>query len=312
MALIMGLRFMADPKLRVKQSGMGGSGYRLPFLVDEAGKATVVPGVTTVTGFSYKPGVVQWAVDNTAAYAVANIDSLLSRTEEQGYGMLRWYHKRKPEFDNLLDDELRSHHIGVLDDAASLGTWIHDYIEASVNGDFEPTPLNEKHVEMATAWEDFKAQHDIVPLATELTVFNRDEGYAGTLDGIWVIDGVPTLLDVKSSRSTWPEHYEQLAALGACYESAIEVPEETEGAFLHETKQWGKTWWVIGDTPGFSQYKVLHVRPADYDNEGNYMEPYCRLEDAKHIDLHYESFLGSLAKKKTELKIKQREKEEVF
>ena len=222
--------------------------------------------------------------------------------------MLRWYHKRTPDFDALLDDELTSHHIGVLNDAADLGTAIHEFVESDSNGDFLPDLVNTPQMEMAQAWLEFKAQHEIVPLATELTVFNRDEGYCGTLDGIWVIDGVPTLLDVKSARNTWPEHYEQLAALGACYEAAIEVPEGTEGAFLYETKKWGKTWWVIGDVPAFSQYKILHIRPSDYDNDGNYMAPFCELKDAPHMDLYYESFLGSLAKKKVEIAIKEREK----
>jgi hypothetical protein len=56
---------------------------------------------------------------------------------------------------------------------------------------------------------------------------NREHGYAGTLDGLWKIDGVPTLVDVKTARNTWPEHFQQLAALGACYSVMEEVAEDT-------------------------------------------------------------------------------------
>ena len=107
-----------EPKLRVRSSGHGGSGYKHPHTGD------VVPGVTTVLKRLDKPGVLQWAVDNTAAYAVANVDGLLNRTEEQGFGFLRWYWKRDPLKGDLSD--IRNYSDGVLNDAAELGTMMHD------------------------------------------------------------------------------------------------------------------------------------------------------------------------------------------
>jgi len=284
---------MTQPLLRVKASGFGGSGYRIPTWLGDDGKPMVVPGVTTVTGVTAKPGIVQWAVDQTAAYAVANIDALLTRTETQGWGMLRWYHKRTPdvEFGDLLD-----YHSGVLNDAAELGTGVHEWIEADLTDDFPPTIINEQMDEMVAEWERFKSEHDIEPLAIEATVFNPEHGYAGTLDGIWKIDGVTYLLDVKTSRNTWPEHYQQLAALDAC---TVMMVQDEEGA------------WSEQPIPAYDKYAILHLRPTDWDNNGNVMESFCTLKEVENIPLHFEGFLGALALKKYERQLNMVTKQQI-
>ena len=195
---------MAEPKLRVRSSGHGGSGYKHPL----TGK--IVPGVTTVLKKLDKPGIVQWAVDNTSAYAVANIDSLLNRTEEQGYGFLRWYWKRDPLASD--QDDIRNYSAGVLNDAANLGTLMHDWIAAE--HDAMPYPdvslAPEYFWQMVAQWDEWKSQHDVEPMFTETTLWSHQYGYAGTADGLWLIDGVPTMLDIKTSRNVWDEHFMQL------------------------------------------------------------------------------------------------------
>jgi hypothetical protein len=295
---------MVDPKLRVRSSGFGGSGYAIPTWLDDKGKPTIVPSVTTITGVTAKPGIVQWAVDQTAAYAVANVDALLSRTEDQGWGMLRWYHKRTPDFE--LGD-LRNYHSGVLNDAAELGTSVHEYIEADMMDGFPPAITTPEMDEMVARWEQFKTEHTIEPLLVEATVVNKDRGYAGTLDGVWVIDGVVTLLDVKTSRSTWPEHRQQLAALGACDTVMVEV-EYTDTDSVAYTSVGETTYWVEKPMPKFEDYKILHLRPTDYDNNGNVIDSFCQLEDVTDLDLHFEGFLGALALKKYERELNSRNK----
>lgn len=275
-----------EPKLRVRSSGHGGSGYKHPL------DGSVVPGVTTVLKKLDKPAIVQWAVDNTAAFAVANIDALLSRTEEQGYGFLRWYWKR----DALAGDasDIRNYSQGVLNDAAELGTLVHDWIAADhgacpyPNVDGAPAYF----WEMVNEWDKFKQEHEIVPILTEETFWSHSYGYAGTADALWMIDGVPTLLDVKTSRNTWDEHYMQLAALGA---ADVLVREVTDGH------------WVEDSIPAFSQYALLHLRPSDTDNEGNYMEPFCKLKVVDHAEIpeHFEAFLGLLKVSHSQNKIKE-------
>lgn len=264
-----------EPKLRVRSSGHGGSGYKHPHT------GSVVPGVTTVLKKLDKPAVTQWAVDNTAAYAVANIDALLSRTEEQGYGFLRWYWKRDPLAGDLSD--IRNYSNGVLNDAAELGTLVHDWIAADHGVGAYPnvSAAPEFFWEMIAEWDKFKLEHDIEPILTETTFWSEQYGYAGTADALWKVDGVPMLLDVKTSRNTWDEHYMQLAALGAC-ESMLLEP--TEGH------------WVEEPVPAFSQYGLLHIRPSDYDKNGEPLDAFCKLKVVSHdeIPVLFDAFLGLL------------------
>lgn len=266
---------MTAPKLRVRSSGHGGSGYRHPLTGD------VVPGVTTVLKRLDKPALLQWAVDNTAAFAVANIDALLNRTEEQGYGFLRWYWKRDPLAGDR--DDIRNASNGVLNDAAELGTMIHDWIAADHGfGNYpDVTDAPTYFWEMVNQWDLFKQEHDVQPILTETTLWSHCYNYAGTCDGLWMIDGVPTLIDVKSSRNTWDEHRMQLAALGACDTMLIEAADGH---------------WIEEPIPAFSEYALLQIRPSDYDKYGNPMDPFCKLHKvpSEELDALFDQFLGLL------------------
>jgi hypothetical protein len=279
---------MAEPKLRVRSSGHGGSGYKHPLT------GRVVPGVTTVLKKLDKPGILQWAVDNTSAYAVANIDALMNRTEEQGYGFLRWYWKRDP----LSGDEtdIRNYSNGVLSDAAELGTLMHDWIAAE--HDELPYPdvslAPQYFWEMVAEWDKWKSEHDVKPILTETTFWSEEYGYAGTADGLWEVDGVNMLIDVKTSRNVWDEHFMQLSALGACDTMLIESDKS----------------WVVREIPGFSKYALLHIRPTDTDKHGAPMNAFCRLElvDMEEVPLHFEAFLGLLAVSEAQNRVREHRK----
>lgn len=279
-----------QPKLRVRSSGHGGSGYKHPVT------GQVVPGVTTVLKKLDKPGVTQWAVDNTAAYAVANIDGLLNRTEEQGYGFLRWYWKRDPLQGD--QDDIRNFSNGVLNDAAELGTLMHDWVAADHGA--QPYPdvalAPEYFWEMVAQWDEWVANNDVEPVFTETTFWSEQYGYAGTADGLWMIGGVPTLVDVKTSRNVWDEHLMQLAALGACDYALIEND---------------KGEWEEIPVPDFSQYALLHIRPSDTDKYGEPMEAFCKLEvvDMDEIPVHFEAFRGLLAVSEAQNRLREYRKE---
>jgi hypothetical protein len=245
-----------EPKLRVRASGYGGSGYKHPHT------GLIVPGVTTVLKNLNKPAIVQWAVDNTAAYAVANIDGLLNRTQEQGYGFLRWYWKRDPLKGDLSD--IRNYSNGVLDDSAELGTLVHDWIAADHGACPYPDVSNAPAFfwEMVEQWDGYKTLHEIEPIHSEVTLWNDEYGYAGTADGIWKIDGKLTLVDIKTSRNTWDEHWMQIVALAACDTMLLEVDGE----------------WVEEGVPEFDQRALLHIRPSDTDKSGNPMFPFAELK----------------------------------
>lgn len=270
---------MSAPKLTTARSGYGGRGY-----VQILGDGTPVPGVTTVLNALDKPGVLQWSVDQVAAYAALNADVLLTKTEEQAFGMLRFYHSRAKEtdFDDPMVD-LRNAHTGVLHDLSQLGTLVHEWIEADLNDWLEPEIVRREQEEMIVAYLEWKQDQDIVVHATEATLFG--DGYAGTADAFLTINGVSTLVDFKTSRAVHETHYAQLAALGECEFWAREVPEGTEGAVGFKPRKADKefsSWWVKDNVPTFMEYAVLQVRPDDYDTKGVFVPAFAKLHKVPH------------------------------
>lgn len=272
---------MTEPKLRVAASGFGGSGYRNPFLksTEPGGK---IPGVTTVLGAVEKPALKQWVADQTAAYAVANVEALLTRTEEQGFNMLRWYAGRAKEsdFDDPMKD-MREYHTGVLNDAAELGTLTHEWVEAYLNDWFLPELVRDEQYEMVNAFVQWVEENDIYLMFSERTVFG--DGYAGTLDLFLVFpDGRIILVDVKTSRNIWDEHYAQLAALGRAEFMVREVEKGTEGSVAYTATKAGvktTTYWVKEEMPAFDGYGILHIRPDDYSNSGEFVPAFCEYHE---------------------------------
>ena len=264
-----------QPKLRVRSSGHGGSGYKHPHT------GQVVPGVTTVLRKLDKPALIQWNIDNTAAYAVANIDHLLTRTQEQGYGFLRWYWKRDPLKGDM--EDIRNYSNGVLNDAGELGTMLHDWVAADHGACPYPDASNAPYHfwEMVEQWDKYNTEHEIEVLHSEVTLWNHDFGYAGTADGIWVIDGKLTLVDVKTSRNTWDEHWMQAVALQRCGTLLTEVGDE----------------WIESAMLQVEQVALLHVRPSDTDKDGNAMLPFIELKvmPVDEYDSMFKAYTGLLS-----------------
>lgn len=289
----------SEPILRVKASGLKGSGYKIPTQLDAKGKPIIVAGITTVTNIADKPGLRQWAVDLTAAYAVTHVDGLLNRSEVEGYGFLRYRWKREPKLD--ADPNMRNWHEYVLNDAADMGKWGHAYIEADLLNEFGPEVSEDWQQEIADQWAAFKFEHDIEVGLVEATVYNPI-GYAGTFDLLVKIDGVWYLLDIKTSRGTWPEHYMQLAALGAAPVLMRETTGDEEGAVLYKRTGKPDTWWIEDVLPSFTKYAILHIRPTDDDKAA-----FCVLNEVDQglIDLHYDWFLGHLTAKNAQRAVEQ-------
>lgn len=147
---------MSAPKLRVAASGYGGSGYFQPFSKEK------VIGVTTALSSIDRPALRQWVANQTAAYAAYIAEDLVGREEEQRYNMLRWYHSRHKtsDFDNPLVDIADAHN-GVLNDAAQLGTAVHEWIEADLLGLIEPEIYRAEQEQMIVAYLEWKADQDI-------------------------------------------------------------------------------------------------------------------------------------------------------
>jgi len=71
-------------------------------------------------------------------------------------------------------------------------------------------------------------------IATEITVFSEIHGYAGTIDLVCRIDGVPYVIDFKTSKQVWKEHELQVSAYRMALENGenpirMKNPNGTEG-----------------------------------------------------------------------------------
>lgn len=283
---------MTSPFLASAKSGFQGRGYKAIFEEEPV----LVPSVTTVLGAVASPALTQWAVNQTCAYYAANPEAVFNKSVEASYYMGLWYGKRKPEFDSS-DYDPYNYHKGVLQEAADQGTWIHEFVEATLNDDFEPTPQNAQHEQMAEAFVLWLMDNDVTPVITEKTVYGV--GYAGTLDGIAHINGKLTLFDTKSSRAVHESHRAQLSALGAAHTMATECDPKDEGAVKHTRTLAGvkdTKWFKPEPLPAFTDYGVLQIRPDDYNNKGEFVPAFCEFHPITNevIDASFGIFQGAL------------------
>lgn len=271
---------MTLPALAVKNSGWGGRGYRNPV----SGDKRVVPSITTVLKAESKPALVQWAVDQTAGYAVANAHRLMTMSEDSGFKMLRWI-PRKEIASVQPGMDLHSYHTGVLSDASDMGTWMHEWAQADIVPELQYPDVNAAHEvywDMVEEWDKFKAGKEIIPHYTERTVWHEELGYAGTLDCMWEIDGVMTLLDIKTSRGLYSSTWMQLAALRAAPEMFVPQADDTYVSV--------RDWQLPVE-----DYAVLHIRPRDWDSRNREMKPFCRItKPPADLDTYFRGFRGLL------------------
>lgn len=274
---------MTLPKRATKQSGYEGRGYKRL-----GSSGPILPSVTTILKAEAKDALVQWAANQTAAFAVANADKLLGMSDARGYGFLRYFWNREPKDPLSGDIDPASHHSGVLKDAGELGDSVHEWAEASLFSEM-PYPdvgnRNEKFWECIEVWEQFRKEHNIIPHRVENTVWDERAdsdglGYAGTFDLLCEIDGTLYLLDIKTSRGLYHSTWMQLAALFNARYLLEEGPDGTDSMI----EGWQKP---------IEKLAVIHIRPSDTDWKGNYMPPFCKLIEmpAPH-DQMFSGFMG--------------------
>lgn len=153
-----------------------------------------LPGVTSIVRILDRSGpLVGWAKREVAACAVRNADDLMERIAENPEDAEAWLAS--------IPDQQR-------DTAADLGKRIHQLASDSLSGHVIPTEEERPYLEQYFDW--LRAMNPRV-LYTEALLVNFTLGYGGTLDLGVVIDGYPTLIDIKTSRNVYDETALQLA-----------------------------------------------------------------------------------------------------
>jgi len=138
----------------------------------------LVPGVTTILGGLAKPALVPWA----------------NRLGLQGIDTNKY-----------------------TDEAAMIGTLAHYLVECQL-GEIEPdlvdyTPAQLERANLALgSFNAWLGGHTLKPSIVEGQLVSEKYHFGGTIDAYGLLDGVPTLLDFKTSSGIYDEHKFQTAA----------------------------------------------------------------------------------------------------
>lgn len=108
----------------------------------------------------------------------------------------------------------------VIDTAAAFGTAVHAACELDDLGELDEASLDPSLCPYLEAWRTFCADHDAQWEWIEGRVFHRTLRYAGTLDRYGTVNGVGTVVDIKTTAQLYPSVGPQLAA----YATASEMP----------------------------------------------------------------------------------------
>lgn len=143
------------------------------------------------------PGLVGWAAKVTTEYAWEILPRMVAASRRRTDCKPE---RRDPDWQpctrcyGCLTRELKARRDIVRETASDLGTRIHDHADAHLTGrQIAPDPEVDPYLAQYLRFlEDFDVQIDKHVEAAEATVFNRPDGYAGTLDVLlWLaLDGV--------------------------------------------------------------------------------------------------------------------------
>lgn len=201
---------MTSPILAVKVGS--GRGYVHPV------SQQTVPSVTTVIGVLDKPALPRWAAKSVAEFAVENKANWVNLPDDAAVEMLKGSPWR------------------TRDKAAAAGTDAHSYCESllrgeiDINSPFDPPGLGDAAKNVREILKTLQPQ----PLSIEGTVWSHKYGYAGSFDGIHLIGGEVTLVDLKTSSGVYADYAIQLAAYK--YADVILLPNGEEIPMLPITR----------------------------------------------------------------------------
>jgi hypothetical protein len=248
---------MSAPELALygKEGEGKGRAYKHPYRKGSDNKPITSPSVTTVLKLADKSGLVQWAVDLSVQWCVVNWATLGMRSNEDAFKTARYRHN------------------DVRDERAWVGTGVHETIESLHTQSWNFPELDEEQKRIMLQWEDLNEKWIIKPLLSEFTVWNIEADYAGTADGLWEFTNRETgeffvgLVDIKTSKNTWPEHAMQIAALGNS--SNVLMQKLDDGT------------WVEKILPQFDKSVLVHLREDKWE-----------IIEVEDTDLRLEEFLA--------------------
>lgn len=123
----------------------------------------------------------------------------------------------------------------IVNEAAESGTKVHEACEQLIKGfGVISEGLSDKEAKCVQGFVKWCEKANPVFIATEHKVYcDEKNGYAGTVDIIAEVGGVPYIIDIKTSNSIYPSHEVQVAAYAYAYSNFMTKNDSIKGAILH-------------------------------------------------------------------------------
>ena len=155
---------------------------------------TQVPGVTTVLGVMAKPELMRWQ----NKMGLQGIDTTV-----------------------------------YVDGLAQIGTLVHYLVECDINGStpdtraFSMDQLNQAE-KCFQSWKNWRKGKTVEPILQEASFVSEAHRYGGTIDQYIRVDGVSTLLDIKTAKGIYDEMVFQVVAYDHLMKENGHQPEEAK------------------------------------------------------------------------------------
>ena len=179
------------------------------------GVPVLVEGVTQTCGIIDKSlYLIPWAVKMAAEQMLRTMPSDVDKTWTAA---IPW-----PQFEELVTESKKAHK-NKLVDAGDVGTAAHNWIEDSIryaikhtNGIVEnltaPAPADERAQNCGHAALDWMKENKVVWKNTEHKIYSREWKYAGTMDGLALVNNRLAVVDWKTSNYLRTDYLLQTAA----------------------------------------------------------------------------------------------------
>lgn len=155
-----------------------------------------IDGVTSATGKIDKSGALMgWAIKMMGIYLKENWLSNLTRSE----------------FEELVDRGKKEYR-RIKEEAANIGTEVHEWAEAHIKGKKKKLPSDPRVRNGVIAFMKWFKETDIKITASERYIYSKKHDYAGIMDWEGELNGELVIGDFKTSKGIYNEMRYQLAA----------------------------------------------------------------------------------------------------
>jgi hypothetical protein len=170
------------------------------------------PSVTHILGVIGKPALINWAANQER-------DLVTEAAADLYLDLLKAQPMSRPVYTMTLAGRLGTvrAHRRAMERAGAIGSQTHALIEWTLRHELGQTVPDRPEVDDPARWafEAYRKWAEAVnlqPRLIEQTVWSRTHKYAGTMDLLADVDGVPTLVDFKTGKAIYPEAHLQNVA----------------------------------------------------------------------------------------------------